>query len=203
LSSSKVKELLETIKKTFNKIFNKNNLIYLKINGYHPLYVKSHQHIIITQIRSFGAAFILSFLVLIYFIKKVRTSILALIPNLLPLLLTVIVMLLLNISLEASNAMIAPIMLGIAMDDTIHLIHKYKFYKKQGFSVEISMDKAMLYTGNAIFSTTITLSFGFAVLLLSSLINMQEFGLLCAITILFAFISDAILLPTIIKAFDE
>lgn len=203
LSSSKVAKLLEKIENTFHLIFKDEKSIRLKINGYHPLYVRSHQHIITTQIRSFSAAFVFAFFILFYFIKSFRTSFLALIPNLLPLLLTVIVMVIFNINLEASNAMIAPIMIGIAMDDTIHLINKYKLFRKEGLSVEKSMDKAMLFTGNAVFSTTVTLALGFSILLFSSLKNMQEFGLLCAITILFAFIADAILLPTLIKAFDK
>ena len=87
-------------------------------------------------------------------------------------------MVIFKIDLEASNAMIAPIMIGIAMDDTIHLLNKYKAFKKQGFSVTESMDKAMLFVGNAVFSTTIILTLGFLVLLFSSLKNMQEFGVL-------------------------
>ena len=112
-------------------------------------------------------------------------------------------MVLFNIPLEASNAMIAPIMIGIAMDDTIHLIHKYKLYKSQGFSVIESMDKATLFVGRALLTTTITLVFGFSVLMFSKLINMQEFGFLCAITILFALIADGIILPALIKTFDK
>jgi len=108
-----------------------------------------------------------------------------------------------DIPLEASNAMIAPIMLGIAMDDTIHLIHRYKEFKSQGFSINESMDKAMLYTGRALISTTITLVLGFSVLLFSRLTNMQEFGFLCAITILFALIADGFILPALIKTFDK
>jgi len=203
LSSDKIAKLLQQVKTDFKAVFGNNLDIKLKINGYHKLFLRSHDHIITTQIRSFSAAFIFSFLILIYFIKRFRTSVLSLIPNILPLLLTIIIMVLFGINLETSNAMIAPIMIGIAMDDTIHLVHKYQLYKKQGLSVEQSMDKAMLFVGNAVFSTTITLTIGFAILLSSSLKNMQEFGLLCSITILFAFLADAILLPTLIKAFDK
>ncbi len=203
IGSKELGILLSSIRNSFNTVFNNDNNIILKINGSLPLYLKLHEYILVTQLRSFGTALLLSFLVLFYFIKKFRTSILALIPNLLPLLLTAMVMVALDIPLNASNAMIAPIMIGIAMDDTIHLIHKYKLYKSQGFSVTESMDKATIFTCRAVFSTTFTLVLGFSVLLFSRLTNMREFGLLCAVTIFFALIADALVLPALIKAFDK
>lgn len=203
LSSSKLEKLLTNIEKSFTSIFKDSPNISFKINGTSPLYLKLHEYILITQLRSFGSAFIFSFLILFFFIKKLRTSFLSLLPNLLPLLFTAIIMVLFDIPLEASNAMIAPIMLGIAMDDTIHLIHRYKGYKNKGFTVNESMDKAMLFTGRALISTTISLVLGFSVLLFSSLVNMQEFGFLCAITILFALVADGFILPALIKTFDK
>lgn len=203
LGSKELEHLFADLHHSFDKIFGEKNNFSLKINGSSPLYVKLHNYILTTQFRSFGTALLLSFFILILFIRKLRTSTLALIPNVLPLALTSIIMAILYIPMEASNAMIAPIMIGIAMDDTIHLIHNYKKYKKLGFSVEESMDKAMLFTGRALISTTITLVLGFLVLLFSRLTNMQEFGFLCAATILFALIADGIVLPAIIKTFDK
>lgn len=203
LSSKYLKILLNNIEKSFSNIFKNESNIQLKINGTSPLYIKMHDYILITQLRSFSTAMIVSLLILIFFIKNFRTSFLALLPNLLPLALTAIVMYIFNIPIEASNAMIAPIMIGIAMDDTIHLIHKYQQYKSEGLSVIESMDKAMLFVGRALLTTTITLVFGFSILLFSKLINMQEFGFLCAITILFALVADGIVLPALIKTFDK
>lgn len=203
LSSKYLKILLSNIENSFNAIFKNQSNIQLKINGTSPLYIKMHDYILTTQLRSFSMALIVSLLILIFFIKNLRTSFLALLPNLLPLALTAIIMYAFNIPIEASNAMIAPIMIGIAMDDTIHLIHKYKQYKSQGQSVIESMDNAMLYVGRALLTTTITLVFGFSILLFSKLINMQEFGFLCAITIFFALVADGIILPALIKTFDK
>jgi predicted RND superfamily exporter protein len=203
LSSKYLKILLGNIEQSFNTIFKDDPNIELKINGSSPLYIKMHDYILVTQLRSFSTAMFVAFLILIYFIKNIRTSFLALLPNLLPLALTAIVMVIFNIPIEASNAMIAPIMIGIAMDDTIHLIHKYKQYKSEGLSVIESMDKAMLFVGRALLTTTITLVFGFSILMFSKLINMQEFGFLCAITILFALVADGVVLPALIKTFDK
>ena len=108
-----------------------------------------------------------------------------------------------GIDLEASNAMLAPIMLGIAMDDTIHLMNKYKLRRKAGDSVQGSMDQALSYTGGALFSTTISLVCGFLVVGFSGVASVSHFGLLCAFTILAALLADVVFLPALIKRFAD
>ena len=79
-----------------------------------------------TQFKSFFAAFFVAFLVLWVFIKSFKTTILVLNSKCIALSYTGIFMSLLDIPLDISTAMITPIMLGIAMDDTIHLVYKYR-----------------------------------------------------------------------------
>lgn len=202
LQSKELEVLINDIKKDFQSIFQKD-LYRLEIQGFSALFVQLNHFILQTQFRSFTAAFVLSFFVLYLFIGKARTSLLAIIPNLLPLFLTVTLMVILGIPLEASNAMLAAIMLGIAMDDTIHLMNKYKLYHREGNSPEESINKASLYTGSALFSTTISLVCGFIVVGFSGVISVSTFGLLCAFTILAALFADIIFLPALIKCFAK
>ena len=192
----------EDIQTAFAETIPDSLQIHFEIKGYSPLYLKMNKYILRSQFLSFGTAFVLSFFVLIFFVKKIRTSVLALLPNLLPLLLMIIVMVIFNIPIEASTAMIAPIMIGVAMDDTIHMIHKYKIFKKEGKSVTESMDAAMLEVGQAVVSTTLTLVAGFSVIGLSGLMSIKIFGLLCAWTIFIAFFADVLLLAALLKKFD-
>ncbi len=202
LQSKELEHLMDEIKKDFKSIFQED-LYRIEIQGFSALFVQLNQFILQTQFRSFSTAFVLSFFVLFLFIGKVRTSFLAIIPNLLPLFLTVTLMVLLGIPLEASNAMLAPIMLGIAMDDTIHLVNKFKHFKTEGVSAEESINKASLYTGSALFSTTISLVCGFLVVGLSGVVSVSTFGFLCAFTILAALFADIIFLPALIKCFAK
>jgi predicted RND superfamily exporter protein len=110
-------------------------------------------------------------------------------------------MALFGINLEAANAMLAPIMLGVAMDDTIHLMNKYGLNREAGMSVHQSMDKALEYTGGALFATTIALVCGFLIVGLSGVASVATFGLLCAFTIFAALFADIIVLPALIKRF--
>ncbi len=200
LPTRALKPLLRSIQTDFKAHFPEE-AYQLKIHGFSPIFAKISTFILQTQFRSFGAAFFISFCILFYFIGQFKMSLLALIPNLLPLFSAFIVMYLLGIHLEAANAMLAPIMLGVAMDDTIHLINKFKHYKNKNVSTTESIDKALEYTGGALFSTTISLVCGFLIVGLSGVASVSTFGCLCAFTILAALLADVCFLPALLKWF--
>lgn len=198
LKTKELEDLFAQIETDFHSIFE--DTYDLEIRGFSAVFAKLNKFIIQTQFRSFGAAFIISFIVLFIFIGNIKTSVLVLIPNLLPLALLAIVMVVLDIPLEISTVMIAPIMLGIAMDDTIHLTYKYK--KNKGTAIA-KMDDAIMYTGNALFSTTIALVFGFLIIGFSGVISVSTFGVLCAFTVAAALLADLLFLPALIKTFSK
>ncbi|PSR13789.1 MAG: RND transporter [Bacteroidetes bacterium] len=198
LETEQLEHLLSSIREDFAATFPAGNY-HLTINGFAAVYAQLNRFILQTQLWSFGSAFLLSFGILFYFIGNFKISILALLPNLLPLCVTVFAMALLGIPLEAANAMLAPIMLGVAMDDTIHLMNQYKRNRTAGLSVAEGMDQALHYTGGALFSTTIALVCGFLVVGFSGVASVATFGLLCAFTILVALLADVVVLPALVK----
>ena len=198
--TKELRPLLNTIKKEFKDTFPEEAYT-LKVQGFSEIFAQLNTYILQTQFRSFGAAFLISFCILFYFIGRFKMSLLALIPNLLPLFSAFIVMDLFEIHLETANVMLAPIMLGVAMDDTIHLINKFKHYRSTDLSTSESIDKALTYTGGALFSTTISLVCGFLIVGLSGVSSVSTFGFLCAFTILIALIADVCFLPALLKRF--
>ena len=202
LASKDLEYLIKTIKEDFDNSFKEAHY-GLKIYGYSAIYVRLNQFILQTQFQSVGIAFLLSFCILFYFIKDFKTSVLAFLPNLLPLFSMLIMMVVFHIPLEAGNAMLAPIMLGVAMDDTIHLLNKFKVYRDSNFSVVKSIDSALNYTGGALFSTTFSLTIGFLIVGLSGVNSVSIFGILCAIAIIFALLADVFFLPALLKRFHS
>ncbi|MEM9681229.1 MAG: MMPL family transporter, partial [Bacteroidota bacterium] len=146
VKTSELEILLTAIEEDFQSTFD-TSAYELKINGFSVVFSQLNNFILETQFKSFFAAFFVGFLALWFFIKRFKTTILVLIPNVLPLAILAIVMSLLDIPLDVSTAMITPIMLGIAMDDTIHLVYKYKRSKAIKGSPEQRINKAMRYTG--------------------------------------------------------
>ncbi|WP_299115746.1 RND family transporter [uncultured Winogradskyella sp.] len=202
IKTSELETVLGDIKSAFGNNFDTNKYS-LKINGFSVVFSQLNDFILQTQFKSFFAAFFVAFLCLWFFIKRIKTTILVLIPNILPLAILAIFMSLLDIPLDVSTAMITPIMLGIAMDDTIHLVHKYRKSKRVQGTSEERMDRAMHYTGSALFSTTIALVGGFLIIASSAVPSVRDFGLLCAVTVAIALITDIFYLPALLKRFDR
>ena len=202
IKTSQLEQLIEDIQQDFKSTFN-TEAYKLKINGFAVVFSQLNNFILQTQFKSFFAAFFVAFLCLWVFIRSIKTTILVLIPNLLPLAILAIFMSLLDIPLDVTTAMITPIMLGIAMDDTIHLVYKYRRGKNDNRSAETRMDNAMRYTGSALFSTTFALVAGFLIIASSATPSVRDFGLLCAVTVAIALITDIFYLPALLKKFDK
>jgi len=202
MRTSELEQVLDDIKRDFEATFNTDDYT-LKINGFAVVFAQLNNFILETQFKSFFAAFFVAFLCLWIFIKSLRTTLLVLIPNILPLAILAIFMSLLDIPLDVTTAMITPIMLGIAMDDTIHLVYKYRKSKTVAGSSELRMNNAMRYTGGALFSTTIALVGGFLIIASSATPSVRDFGLLCAVTVAIALITDVFYLPALLKKFDK
>jgi predicted RND superfamily exporter protein len=202
LGTKALEALLADIRYGFEEHFGREDY-QLKVHGFLALFAQLNHFILQTQLWSFGLAFLFAFGVLIFFVNHLQTSILALLPNILPISMAILIMVLLHIDLDASNAMLAPIMLGVAMDDTIHLMNSYKNFRKMGMNVEDSVSQALAYTGGALFSTTISLVCGFLIVGLSGVASVSTFGLLCAFTIIAALFADVIFLPALIRRFGR
>ena len=200
--TSELEQVLEDVKLAFESSFD-TNAYNLKINGFAVVFAQLNNFILETQFKSFFAAFFVAFLCLLVFIKSLKTTLLVLIPNLLPLAVLAILMSALDIPLDVTTAMITPIMLGIAMDDTIHLVYKYKRSKTISGTPKERMDNALNYTGGALFSTTIALVGGFLIIASSATPSVRDFGLLCATTVAIALITDIFYLPSLLKRFDK
>ncbi|WP_045475259.1 efflux RND transporter permease subunit [Winogradskyella sp. PG-2] len=202
MKTSELEQVLEDVKRDFESSFDTKNY-NLKINGFAVVFAQLNNFILETQFKSFFAAFFVAFLCLLVFIRSLRTTLLVLIPNLLPLTVLAIFMSLLDIPLDVTTAMITPIMLGIAMDDTIHLVYKYRRSKTITGTPKVRMDNAMHYTGSALFSTTIALVGGFLIIASSATPSVKDFGLLCSVTVAIALITDIFYLPALLKKFDN
>ncbi|MBX7095573.1 MAG: MMPL family transporter, partial [Flavobacteriales bacterium] len=148
---------------------------------------------------------LLSFLVIALIVglmyKSLSMTIIALIPNIIPLLLVAGIMGILGVDLKVSTSMIFTISFGIAVDDTIHFISKLRLELAAGKSVFYAVKRTFLTTGRAIILTTIILSGGFLTLVFSDFLGTFYLGLLIALTLIFAVLADLFLLPVLVVYF--
>ncbi len=124
--------------------------------------------------------------------------VISLIPNLIPLLLIAGIMGFFGIDLKITTAIVFTIAFGIAVDDTIHFLSKYKLELNKGKSPLYALKRTYLTTGKAIVLTSTILCSGFTLLLLSDFLGTFYMGLMVGITLFFAVIADLFLLPILL-----
>lgn len=151
-----------------------------------------------SQVLSFAITLAIVSAVLLFVFGSVRLGILALIPNIIPIVVTFGTMGWLGISLSPTTMILAPIILGIAVDDSIHIINKLKQTMPSCANVGEAVRHTLNEAGSAICFTSLILVGGLLTMLYSSDANMQAFGYLSALAIGSALLADLLLIPSML-----
>ncbi|MEN9743370.1 MAG: hypothetical protein RLZZ65_1175 [Bacteroidota bacterium] len=133
--------------------------------------------------------------------RSVRMMLISMIPNLIPLLFIAALMGISGIELKTSTAVIFTIAFGIAYDDTIHLLAKFKIELAKGNSKNYALKRAYLERGKAMVLSSLILCCGFSMLVFSNFMGSFYMGVLISITLFIALISDLTLLPVLVLLF--
>ncbi len=141
---------------------------------------------------------IISLLMALLF-RNFKMLLISLIPNVLPLLVAGALLGYFGITLDAGISIIFTIVLGIAVDDSIHFLSRFKLLRGQGIAVEHAIQATMMETGKPIVQTTILLFFGFLVLLFSINPPSVYVGLVISTTLVSALVCDLLLLPVLLR----
>jgi hydrophobe/amphiphile efflux-3 (HAE3) family protein len=155
------------------------------------------------QIRSLGLAFLLITLMMSLYLRSIRIGLISMIPNLFPVLLVLGVMGWTGITLNIVTVMISSIALGIAVDDTIHYLARYRKELKGTGDRSQAMRSTMLHTGRAIFFTSIVMAGGFWVICMSDFRPNIYLGLLTGVSMVAALLGDLLLLPICVEIFGS
>ncbi len=177
-----------------------NDLAEFTITGTGTLIDRTNQTLVYSLSKGLGAAFFLIAVLMGIMFRSIRMVVIALIPNLLPLIAVGAVMSLFNIHLNMSTGIIFTIAFGIAVDDTIHLLSRFKLELVKGSSTIDAIKKAYLYTGKALIITSIILFGGFIGLCFSTFQSTYFIGLFVTLTLMFALFFDFALLPPLVSA---
>ena len=143
-------------------------------------------------LRSFAVAFGVITLIMIILLRDLRLGLIAMVPNLMPIVMILGLMGFANIPIDMANLMIASIALGLAVDDTIHYLHRWKVVYDRHGDGERAISHAIQHSGRAIVGTTLILACGFFVFLGGSLVSLQRFGFLIGMSVIFALFIDLI-----------
>ena len=179
-----------------NKIgLNEENF---KLAGVLILFNNLLQSLFKSQILTLGLVMIGIFTMFLILFKNIKLSLIGVVPNFIAAFFILGIIGLIGIPLDMMTITIAAITIGIAVDNSIHYIYRFKeeYSKIQNYNETIKICHSTV--GRAILNTSITIVFGFAILILSKFIPTIYFGIFTGIAMLLAMISVLTLLPSLI-----
>jgi len=150
-----------------------------------------------TLARSYAIALAIITPLMVLLIGNLERGLLAMVPNLIPIWMVLGLMGWLDIPLDNSSLMIGSIIIGLAVDDTIHFMHKFQRYYADIGDARLAVRRTLETTGAALLFTSVVLASGFAVLMLSYMNNTSEFGMLACFGAVTAFLADIMVSPAL------
>lgn len=170
----------------------------VRVTGISVQIARDSDRLVRSTVWGSGASLLVLFVVFWIGFRSAFFAWLALIPNVLPCIVVYAALALAGRPLSFATAMISSVMLGLIVDDTIHLLHRFRELRAAGVEPLAAVEKVFQHSGRAIVITSVVLGLGFAIGLSGSLSTTIEFCALAATTIVVAFFSDLILLPAIL-----
>ncbi len=169
-----------------------------KLAGVLILFNNLLQSLFKSQILTLGFVMTAIFGMFIILFKNIKLALIGVIPNFIAAFFVLGTIGLLRIPLDMMTITIAAITIGIAVDNSIHYIYRFKEELKQTGNYERTVKLCHSSVGVAILNTSITIIFGFSILVLSNFIPTIYFGFFTGLAMLFAMISVLTLLPALI-----
>jgi len=125
------------------------------------------------------------------------------VPNIIPLVFGLALMSILDKTISIGTTLVTSVCLGIAVDDTVHFMTHYFEALKKGLSREDAFKTIFTSTGPALILTTLILVSSFGLLYLANFVPNQDFGILCALILVVALITDMVFLPAFLIYFNK
>lgn len=170
-----------------------------EITGGAPMFHSVVTSLINDLLRSFGVALLVITLLMLLFLRRLSLGLLAMVPNLLPIVMVMGIMATLGIPVDLNNLLVGSIVIGIAVDDTIHLLHQVQVHLRRGAPIDEALEHARVDAGKAVVSTSLILFFGYMTFIAGSIVPIVRFGMLCGLALAMALLVDLIILPALLR----
>lgn len=200
IGSLKMYELIDSVEKDIYEIFDSARYD-VKVTGTTQIFIRGNEYLIENLLASLVIAFIVIAIIMGMLFRSARMVFISLVPNFLPLVMVAGVMGFLGIPLKPSTALVFGVAFGIAVDDSIHFLARYRLARKLGDSVNQAVSNSFKDTGISMIYTSIILFFGFVIFTASSFGGTQALGLLTSMTLGIAMFSNLVLLPALLITF--
>lgn len=175
-----------------------------KVTGSSIIFFKGNQYLIKNLFSSLALAILLIASFMAWMFKSKRMVLIALVPNVIPQLITAAIMGYAGIPIKASTILVFSVAFGISVDNTIHYLAKYRQeLQATNWSIRSSVILALKETGQSMIYTSIILFFGFSIFCLSGFGGTFALGLLTSITLFAAMLANLIILPSLLLTLEK
>ena len=202
IGSIKMEALTDSIEADVDSIFDPEKYdVY--VTGTSQIFTKNNEALIENLLMSLFIAFCVIAVVMGLLFRSWRMVVISLIPNLFPLLMVAGLMGFLGIALKPSTALVFGVAFGIAVDDSIHFLARYRQARKSGDSIKDAVSNSYADTGVSMIYTSIILFFGFVAFTASDYGGTKALGMLTSLTLAIAMFSNLLFLPSLLLTFDR
>jgi hypothetical protein len=169
------------------------------LSGMLVLYNNMLQSLFRSQILTLGAVFLAILVMFFFLFRSVKLAFIALVPNLVSVPLVLGLMGWLDIPLNFMTITIAAISIGIGVDDTIHYVHRFGEEVVVDWDYQAAVRRSHGSIGRAMYYTTVTITIGFSILILSKFVPTIYFGILTAFAMMIALAANFTVLPLLLE----
>jgi predicted RND superfamily exporter protein len=194
LGSYKVRKMEKSF---LQKTQNFTNIEY-RLTGSARLIDENVSYLSLNIMQGLGFAVLIVSIAFGLIYRSLKIVIIALIPNIIPMLMIAGIMGFSGIDIKISTSIIFTIAFGIAVDDTIHFLSRFKIEQRNGSSIIYAIKRSFLSTGKAMILTSVILCAGFITMISSSFSSLFYIGFLLSLTLFIALLADLYLLPILL-----
>jgi predicted RND superfamily exporter protein len=166
--------------------------------GLVELWLRTFFAMLTSTAKSYAIALLVISPLMVLLIGHVRLGLISLVPNLIPIVMGMALMSRLGIHFDMTTMMVGTIVIGVAVDDTIHFMHGFRRAYDRTRDATVAVRETLLVTGRALVITSLVLCSGFFVQMAGSLAGVRNSGLITGCMILAALAADLVLSPAIV-----
>ncbi|MFN4084007.1 MAG: efflux RND transporter permease subunit [Bacteroidia bacterium] len=203
VGSARMKTLTAQVKNTIDSVFNPRKY-NVKITGTSAIFLKGNDYLIKNLLQSMSLALVIISVMMAFLFFSWRMVLISLIPNIIPLILTLGIMGFFNIRLKPSTIIIFSIAYGIVVDFTIHYLAKYRHsLQRNNWNMAIAIPQSLSEAGPSIIYTAVALFAGFIIFSFSNFGGTVALGILTSLALFFGMLMNLLLLPSMLLSLDK
>lgn len=201
IGSIEMAKLVDSVQSDIDEIFDQEKYD-VTITGTTKIFIRGNEFLIQNLLQSLALAFVVIALIMGWLFRSTRIVLISLVPNFLPLLMVAGVMGFMGVALKPSTALVFSVAFGIAVDDSIHFLARYRLALRMGDTVSEAISNTFKDTGVSMIYTSVILFFGFVIFTASSFGGTKALGLLASSTLAIAMFGNLLLLPALLLTFE-